>query len=127
MYEQPYKVDWTPPGEVVAHWKLDDAAGTTVADATGTGHTGVLKWGPTWTTGMRGGALTLDGKDDYVDLGDPRDLPSGRAARSICAWAKIDTTAGGWRWIVAYGTGGQGQAMFLGANGSSSGRRGLHR
>ena len=119
VYEQPYKVDWTPPGEVVAHWKLDDAAGTTVADATGTGHTGVLKWGPTWTTGMRGGALTLDGKDDYVDLGDPRDLPSGRAARSICAWAKTDTTAGGQRWIVAYGTAGQGQAMFLGANGSS--------
>ena len=119
VYEQPYKVDWTPPGEVVAHWKLDDAAGTTVADATGTGHTGVLHWGPTWTTGMRGGALTLDGIDDCVDLGDPRDLPSGRAARSICAWAKTDTTAGGWRWIAAYGTGGQGQAMCLGLNGTS--------
>jgi hypothetical protein len=25
----------------------------------------------------------LDGKDDYVDCGDLRDLPSGQAARSI--------------------------------------------
>ncbi len=119
VYEQPYKMDWIPPGEIAAHWKLDEGAGTTAADATGTGHAGVLKWGPTWTTGMRGGALVLDGKDDYVDLGDPRDLPSGQAARSICAWARTDTVAAGWRWIVAYGTGGQGQAMCLGASGSS--------
>jgi len=119
VYEQPSKADWTPPGEIAAYWKLDEGLGTTAADASGNGHGGVLKGGPTWTTGMRGGALTLDGKDDYVDLGDPQDLPSGRAARSMCAWAKTDTAAGGWRWIVAYGTGGQGQAMFLGANGNS--------
>lgn len=61
----------------------------------------------------------LDGKDDYVDFGDLRDLPAGRAAHSICAWAKTDTVAAGWRWIVAYGTAGQGQAMFLGANGNA--------
>ena len=91
VYEQPYKVDWTPPGEIAAYWKLDEVFGTTAADASGNGHTGVLQGGPTWTTGMRGGALTLDGKDDYVDFGDPQDLPSGRAARSLCAWAKTDT------------------------------------
>lgn len=119
VYEQPYKVDWTPPQEIAVYWKLDDASGTAAADAGSGGHFGALKGGPTWTTGMRGGALVLDGKDDYVDCGDLRDLPSGRAARSICAWAKTDTVAGGWRWIVAYGTAGQGQAMFLGLNGSA--------
>ncbi len=119
VYEQSCKMDWTPPTEIAAHWKLDELSGTSAADASGNGHTGVLKGGPVWTTGMRGGALTLDGKDDYVDFGDPRDFPAGRAARSICAWAKTNTVAGGWRWIVAYGTGGQGQAMFIGASGSS--------
>jgi len=119
VYEQPYKVDWTPPEEIAVYWKLDEMSGTTAADAGSGGHAGVLKGGPTWTTGMRGGALVLDGKDDYVDCGDLRDLPAGRAARSLCAWAKTDTVAAGWRWIVAYGTGGQGQAMFLGQNGNA--------
>ncbi len=119
VYEQPYKMDWTPPGKIAAYWELDDTFGTIATDASGNEHTGVLKGGPTWTTGMRGSALTFDGKDDFVDLGDPQDLPSGRAVRSICAWAKTDTVAAGWRWIVAYGTGGQGQAMFIGANGNA--------
>jgi C1A family cysteine protease len=119
VYEQPYKVDWTPPEEVAAYWKLDDASGTIATDSSGNGHSGTLKGGPTWTTGMRGGALMLDGKDDYVDCGDLQDLPSGRAPRTVCAWAKTDTIASGWRWIVSYGTGGQGQAMFLGMNGNS--------
>lgn len=118
VYEQPYQADWAPPEEIAAWWKLDDGSGTTAADAGSGGHVGTLKNGPTWTTGMRGGALVLDGKDDYVDCGDLRDLPAGRAVRSICAWAKTDTIASGWRWIVAYGTGGQGQAMFLGLNGN---------
>jgi hypothetical protein len=68
---------------------------------------------------MRGGALMLDGKDDYVDFGDLRDLPAGRAARSICAWAKTNSVASGYRWIVAYGTGAQSQAMFIGLNGNT--------
>ena len=92
VYEQPYKVDWTPPEEIAAHWKLDDGSGTTVADSGSGEHAGVLQGGPTWTTGMRGGALVLDGKDDYVDFGDLQDLPAGRAARSLCAWAKTDTS-----------------------------------
>ena len=94
-------------------------SGTAVTDTSGNEHSGVLKGGPIWTTGMRGGALTFDGQDDFVDLGDPQDLPSGKAVCSLCAWAKTDTVAAGWRWIVAYGTGNQGQAMAIGANGST--------
>lgn len=119
VYEQPYRVDWTPPSECAAHWKLDEGLGTTAADATGAGHTGVLRWGPTWTTGMRGSALMLDGKDDHVDCGAPQDLPAGGEPRSLCAWAKTDTTAAGSRWIAAYGTAGTGQAMSLGLRGAT--------
>ena len=54
VYEQPYKVDWTPPEEIAAHWKLDDGSGTTVADSGNGAHAGGLQGGPAWTLGMRG-------------------------------------------------------------------------
>lgn len=34
---------------LVAYWRLDDATGTTAADATGLGHTGILTNGAAWT------------------------------------------------------------------------------
>ena len=38
----------TEPG-LVAYWRCDEGAGTTLADATGNGHTATLINGPTWT------------------------------------------------------------------------------
>jgi len=103
---------------LVAWWKLDEGQGTTVLDWSGHEHNGTLLNGPQWVAGYDGSALELDGADDYVDFGNPPDLPSGTSARSICGWARTDTVASGYRWIAAYGSPIVSQAFFIGMLGS---------
>jgi hypothetical protein len=103
---------------LVGWWKLDEGQGTTVIDWSGHDNHGTLINGPQWVTGYDGSALELDGSDDYVDFGSPADLPSGLSARSMCAWARADSVAGGYGWIAAYGLGATSQAMFIGRLGS---------
>jgi len=98
---------------LVAWWKLDEGQGTAVLDWSGHGHHGTLLNGPQWVVGVDGGALELDGSDDYVDFGNPSDLPSGTSARSMCGWGKTDSVAG-YRWIAAYGSPATSQAFFIG-------------
>lgn len=52
-------------------WKFNDGSGTTAADSSGNGNTGTLTNGPTWITGQLGGAVNLDGTNDYVDVANP--------------------------------------------------------
>jgi hypothetical protein len=104
---------------LVAHWKLDDGAGTTASDSSGHGYAGTLLGGPTWIAGTDGGALELDGRDDYVDFGNPTDWPAGKAPRSMTGWGRTDTIASGYRWLAAYGSPSTGQAMFIGMNGGT--------
>ena len=53
------------------HWKLDEGAGVTTADATTNNVTGTLLNGPVWTSGKSGQALAFDGVNDRVGLGMP--------------------------------------------------------
>lgn len=53
------------PGPV-AHWKLNDGSGILAVDSSGNGRTGRLFNGPVWVPGRLGGALALDGVNDYV-------------------------------------------------------------
>ncbi len=102
---------------LVAWWKLDEGSGNNALDWSGHGNHGQLRGGPQWLSGYDGFALEFDGSDDYVNFGNPSDLPSGTSARSMCGWAKTDTVAAGWHWIAAYGSPGTSQAMFIGING----------
>ena len=104
---------------LVAWWKLDEGEGTTVLDWSGHGHHGTLIDHPQWVPGYDGGALELDGADDWVDFGNPPDLPSGTSARSISAWAKTDSVAGGYRVPVGYGSPAGSQAMCFAINGDT--------
>ena len=69
---------------LVSHWKLDEGQRTTTADSTSVG-TGTLRNGVAWTTGPLGGALILDGVDDYVSL--PA-LEVESSAITLTAWAQ---------------------------------------
>jgi hypothetical protein len=59
------------PATLVGYWKLDNNA----QDSSGNGNHGTLNGGPTWSAaGKIGGALSLDGVDDYVDCGNGASL-----------------------------------------------------
>jgi len=74
---------------LVGWWKLDDASGTVARDASGRGHDGTLRGGPTWVIGRVDGALLFDGVDDCVDVGSVG--IRGADERTVLAWVKAST------------------------------------
>jgi hypothetical protein len=77
----------------VAYWKLDDGSGSSAADSSGNGNTGTLVNGPTWTSGQVNGALSFNGKNQYVTVpapsGSSLDLDS--APVTIAAWINTNS------------------------------------
>ncbi len=97
---------------LVARWKLDEAIGTTAADASGRDHHGTIIGDPLWNPygGKLAGALRLDGVDDHIIITGYKGL-TGTTPRTCSAWIKTADTNGviiGWgrigvaggRWIV---------------------------
>ncbi len=73
------------PG-LVGWWRLDDGAGTTVADSSDGGHNGSFAAGtPEWVQGKFGGALKFDG-GGQVEIPDHADFHFEDAV-SIALWA----------------------------------------
>jgi len=60
---------------LVGWWRLDDGSGDTALDSSDYGNHGTLNGGPQWVAGKLGGALQLDGVDDFV----PNELAAVRA------------------------------------------------
>ncbi|OHB57674.1 MAG: hypothetical protein A2173_04650 [Planctomycetes bacterium RBG_13_44_8b] len=71
---------------LVGWWKFDETAGDIAADSTGNGYNGKLIGGPKWqlSGGKVGGALELDGVDDYVDTTLAKDLSQW----TVAVWVK---------------------------------------
>jgi hypothetical protein len=80
----------TYPEGVVSYWKFDDGTGTAATDSVGTNN-GTLQNGleSGWTTGIVGGALDLDGIDDYVFVPDDDSLDF-TDQMTIEAWFYVD-------------------------------------
>jgi hypothetical protein len=76
-----------PADGLVAHWTLDDL---TVADATGRGHTGVVKGKVERVDGRIGGALQFPGGgDDHVEIPNAPDLENlQEGSYTVAAWFK---------------------------------------
>ena len=73
------------PLGITAGYAFDETSGTTTADASGHGITGTLTNGPTFTPGHTGNAITLDGVNDYVNLGNPAALQL-TGSMTVSAW-----------------------------------------
>src|SRR3989338_2173060 len=73
---------------LIGHWKFDETSGTSASDSSGNNNTGTLTNSPTWTTGKINSALSFDGTDDYVNIGNMNVSGSGI---TIAAWVKADS------------------------------------
>ncbi len=85
----------SPVGSPVGYWKFDEGYGSTVNNSGNVGSTlngnfGTGNSAPTWTNdGKFGKALSFDGSDDYVGLGDAASLnPTTQITMSV--WVKMD-------------------------------------
>jgi len=73
---------------LVAHWPLDEGAGTTVYDASGKGYDGTFNGNPQWAAGYNSaGALNFNGIDDSVIY---RFADETWSAYTVAVWAKAD-------------------------------------
>jgi len=81
---------------LVGWWKLDETSGASAADSSGNDNTGLLHGSPIWqpAAGKIGGALALDGVDDYVDCGKPASL-SIAGPVTLAAWVKTKDAGNG--------------------------------
>lgn len=78
----------------VAAFNFDEGGGSTLNDRSGSGNNGTLVNGPAWSTGKNGGALSFDGSDDYVDVGDVAKADS-LSSFTISSWVKFQSNGGG--------------------------------
>lgn len=73
---------------LVGWWKMDEGSGTTTADSSGQGNTGTLINTPIWVNGIKGGAISFNGSNQYVTAATSG-LPSGTASRTLSGWIYI--------------------------------------
>jgi hypothetical protein len=80
----------------VAHWALDEAAGTIAHDSKGR-FDGTLHGNPTWMpdAGIVDGALAFDGVDDYVDCSSDPNLNNSTGHITLALWVRTNDCGNG--------------------------------
>ena len=95
----------TPPAvtTLVTAYGMNEGTGTTLADASETGHPGTLVNGPAWVAGQPtyGQALSFDGINDAVSVANPASFNFGTADFTIELWAKRNVLGGAQRHLFS--------------------------
>jgi hypothetical protein len=79
-----------PTSGPIGFWSFGEGAGTTAADMTGDGLTGILMNGTAWVAGPIGTAVGLDGVVDYVEV---QHVPALDAyPLTVSAWVRTTTS-----------------------------------
>jgi hypothetical protein len=93
----------------IAHWRFDENAGATAADASGHGHEGLLSNGPAWDpAGQAAGCLSFDGLNDLLTVSNSPSLELGKnnADFSVAFWINLQQDFNGsWRTLMHKGEG----------------------
>jgi len=92
-------------------WKFDEGAGATALDWSGHGNHANLMGGPKWIDGYDGGAIKLDGADDYAVL-PIGELISTMSSATFTTWVNFSNLGGAWQRIFDFGSG-TGTYIFL--------------
>ncbi len=83
------------PSSASTHWRFNDGAGSVATDSVGRCN-GMLQNNPTWTTGKIGGALTLNGSNQFVSVSNnSSDLNIGTGDFSISLWMQRGNDSSG--------------------------------
>ena len=88
----------TPGNPLIASYSFDETSGTTVVDASGSGHNGTIVGATRTSAGRRGGALEFNGTSAYVTV-QPTAAMNLTSGMTLSAWVK-PTALGGWRPII---------------------------
>jgi len=75
---------------LISHWKFDEGQGSIAYDSVGNNDGTV--YGAVWTTGQVNGALSFDGLDDYVDVGNDSSLKPPLPV-TLSAWIRLSSLA----------------------------------
>ena len=106
-----------PNSGLVAAYSFEEGSGTSVADLSGRGNSGVVS-GATWVPGRYGSGLSFDGVDDWVTVADSTSLDLS-SALTLSAWVRPGAL-GGWRTVLfKERSGGMVYALY-GAEGGSN-------
>ena len=82
-----------------AAYSFNEKGGKLTADVTGKGHSGWVSGGKFVKAGKYGGAIQLDGKDDWVTVFDAEDLDFSEAF-TLEAWIKPSRKDTKWQTII---------------------------
>lgn len=90
--------------DLLAHWKLDESSGIVAADSSGNGNDGTVVGRPDWRPGggRIGGAIELDGRNDYIKVARPKGFDFAPGSFSASAWVRLHTVGGRWQAIMEY-------------------------
>jgi chitodextrinase len=91
------------PSALVAAYGFSEGAGSSTADGSGNGITGLLH-GATWAAGHSGRGLSFDGANAFVDLGNPASLRL-TGSLTVSAWVNESANVGDDGIIVSRSTG----------------------
>ena len=99
---------------LVGWWRFDEERGDAAVDSSGSGCDGELKGGPTYAPGRVGRALSLDGRDDYVDVSAHVARFEGLKKGTISLWFKMTRMYDVGYSFVSLASGRDGNAFMIG-------------
>ena len=70
----------------IAVWLFDEGRGEAARDLSGNGHKATLQDGAQWADGKFGSAVSFDGQNDYVSIGESPDWDLGSGDFTIMLW-----------------------------------------
>ena len=102
--------------ELIGWWTFDEGSGGTAFDLSDYGNDGILRGDPQWVDGIYGGAIDLDGDDDYIEINSIADDLTNNNF-TVSAWIK--TTAGEGN-VIGANDSGSGHDFIFGVTGNGT-------